>query len=65
MKRTKELKEIVIGAKLPASLVLLLDEEAAAEGTSRSHIIRRSIIERYRDRAHKGLVAGKPDPVAV
>lgn len=47
MKRTKELKEIMVGAKLPSSLVVLLDADATKEGTSRSHILRRALLQHY------------------
>ena len=58
MKRTKEIKEIIVGAKLPPSLVLLIDEDATNEGTSRSHIVRRTLLAHYRKKARRQRTGG-------
>lgn len=47
--RAKEIKGHVVVLKLTASLVQKLDAMAAAEGISRSAIIRRALMERYQD----------------
>ena len=57
MKRTKELKDTIIGVKVPKTLVLALDEEAIKESTSRSHIIRRRLINSYSQEAKRELTA--------
>ena len=49
----REPKDIVVGAKVPSSLLSLIDEEAQRDGTSRSHIIRRRLLESYRNQAIK------------
>jgi len=49
-RRTKELKDIIVGAKFNPALVLLLDEDADREGTSRSHILRRIALQHYKNR---------------
>lgn len=53
MKRTRELKEIIVSTKMPTSILLLIDSEAQHEGTSRSHIIRRRLLDSYRKQVVK------------
>ena len=47
-KTKKELKDKLIGMKLATTLVNAIDTEAESEGLSRSAIIRRVLIARYR-----------------
>lgn len=45
----KQIKDKLIGMKLTSSLVEAIDKDAESEGLSRSAIIRRVLIEHYRD----------------
>lgn len=44
-----EIKDHVVALKLNGSLVHAIDREAESEGLTRSAIIRRVLIERYRE----------------
>ncbi|GJL55804.1 MAG: hypothetical protein NPIRA02_29360 [Nitrospirales bacterium] len=51
MKRsTKDLKDTIVAAKFTPDLVNLLDRDARYDSTSRSHILRRIVLNHYRDR---------------
>jgi predicted transcriptional regulator len=43
------LKETVVGFKVTDALLSSVDREAEAEGLTRSAVIRRALIERYRE----------------
>gem|GEM_PF-4088057 len=49
MQCKRELKEIVIGSKMPLSIVKKIDAEAVSMGVSRSAIMRWALIDRYSD----------------
>lgn len=44
----RERKEHVVALKMAGSLVRAIDTEAEAEGLTRSAIIRRTLLDRYR-----------------
>lgn len=48
----KEVKEHVVSLKLNGTLVRQIDAEAAVEEISRSAVIRRTLLARYRTTAH-------------
>lgn len=49
----REVSDQVIGLKLDRSLILAIDRDGHAQGLTRSAIIRRLLIEKYRDQLPK------------
>ena len=54
-KRAKALNEFLVGAMVPKSLVMMLDHEAEQECTTRSHVLRRILMQHYQARSSQLL----------
>jgi len=52
MRRHKQIKAALVGLKISDELLKVIDQAAESEGLTRSAIIRRILLERYRDRLH-------------
>jgi hypothetical protein len=44
----KKVPGIIVGAKIPAALLAVIDEEAERTGLSRSDIMRRALLDAFR-----------------